>query len=121
MQDELDLCVERLQDPDTSLYDGALEIMRAQIKASTTSMTSVPKPLKFLRKHYQTIKDIHAKIENQKTKQNCAEIVSVLSMTCTEGRDCLNYKLFGIEGEIGEWGHEYVRHLSGEIAEEWYV
>ncbi|XP_021943715.1 26S proteasome non-ATPase regulatory subunit 2 [Folsomia candida] len=119
LQDELDLCVERLQDPDTSLYDGALEIMRAQIKASTTSMTSVPKPLKFLRKHYQTIKDIHAKIENQKTKQNCAEIVSVLAMTCTEGRDCLNYKLFGIEGEIGEWGHEYVRHLSGEIAEEW--
>jgi 26S proteasome regulatory subunit N1 len=102
-----------------SLYHAALESMSTLIKASTTSMTSVPKPLKFLRKHYQTMKDIHEKIADPKVKQFCADVVSVLAMTCTEGRDCLTYKLLGLGNDIGEWGHEYVRHLSGEIAEEW--
>lgn len=27
----------------------------------------------------------------------------------------LNYRLEGIGDDLGAWGHEYVRHLSGEI------
>ena len=34
---------------------GALEILRKLIRASTTSMTSVPKPLKFMIPHYETM------------------------------------------------------------------
>ena len=32
--------------------------MTTLIRASTTSMTSVPKPLKFLRPHYDTMKTV---------------------------------------------------------------
>ena len=37
--------------------------MRRLIRASTTSMTSVPKPLKFMIPHYDTMKAVHAKIK----------------------------------------------------------
>lgn len=46
------------QEKDTSLYQPALEELRRQIRSSTTSMTSVPKPLKFLRPHYGKLKEI---------------------------------------------------------------
>lgn len=50
------------------------------IRTSTTSMTSVPKPLKFLREHYPALKDVYEKIKDPKTKKFCADVVSVLAM-----------------------------------------
>jgi len=50
------------------LYLAALESLRTQIRSSTTSMTSVPKPLKFLRPHYDTLKQVYEKINDDKTK-----------------------------------------------------
>merc|ERR1719431_1782894 len=82
-------------------------------------MTSVPKPLKFLRPLYSTIKEILEKLEAEDLKQDCADILSVISMTVSDQRDCLEYRLKGKREDIGEWGHEYVRHLAGEIATEW--
>ncbi|KAH0871326.1 hypothetical protein HID58_078348 [Brassica napus] len=35
--------------------------------------------------------------------------------------ESLGYRLTGSEGDIGSWGHEYVRNLAGEIAEEYTV
>nr|XP_039267177.1 26S proteasome non-ATPase regulatory subunit 2-like [Styela clava] len=117
--DELNLCVERLKEDDSSLYHSALEILRTKIRSSTASLTSVPKPLKFLRPHYGTLKEIYEKIPDGRNKKFCADIVSVLGMTMSEERECLKYRLVGTQEEIGSWGHEYVRHLSGEVASEW--
>lgn len=44
-----------LQESDTSLYKPALEAIKNFIKTSTSSMTAVPKPLKFLRPHYEKL------------------------------------------------------------------
>ncbi|CAN7112078.1 unnamed protein product [Brassica rapa subsp. narinosa] len=38
-----------------------------------------------------------------------------------EDLESLGYRLTGSEGDIGSWGHEYVRNLAGEIAEEYTV
>ena len=46
----------------------ALESLRTLIKASTTSMTSVPKPLKFLRPHYDTLKAVYEKVTDRQVK-----------------------------------------------------
>ncbi|XP_022694054.1 26S proteasome non-ATPase regulatory subunit 2-like, partial [Varroa jacobsoni] len=119
LQDELNMLVQRLQETDQSLYKAALESLRTLIRASTTSMTSVPKPLKFLRPNYTTLKDCHGKMADAATKAFCADIISVLGMTVSEERDCLHFRLIGSSDEIGSWGHEYVRHLSAEIAQEW--
>lgn len=59
-----------LQEKDTSLYRPALEELRRQIRSSTTSMTSVPKPLKFLRPHYGKLKEIY---ENMAPGENKVE------------------------------------------------
>nr|XP_042912090.1 26S proteasome non-ATPase regulatory subunit 2 [Parasteatoda tepidariorum] len=82
-------------------------------------MTSVPKPLKFLRPHYDTLKQLYEKYPDIDAKNFVADIVSILAMTMSEQRECLKYRLLGSQEEIGSWGHEYVRHLSGEIAQEW--
>jgi 26S proteasome regulatory subunit N1 len=53
LKDELDMLAERLLESDSSLYKPALEAIRTSIKTSTSSMTAVPKPWKFLRPHYE--------------------------------------------------------------------
>ncbi|XP_044744488.1 26S proteasome non-ATPase regulatory subunit 2 [Coccinella septempunctata] len=119
LQEELNMCVERLEDKDENLYLPALQSLANHIRMSTTSMTSVPKPLKFMKPHYGTMKKVYEKISDTEVKKVCADIISVLAMTMGEGRECLKYRLLADLNSIGEWGHEYVRHLAGEIAAEW--
>ena len=124
LKEELDLCVTRLTEADSGLYSGALESLRKLIRASTTSMTSVPKPLKFMIEHYDTMKAVYEKIDGSslpQVKSDCADIVSVLSMTMGEKNECLKFKLLGDTSleNLEAWGHEYVRHLAGEIVAEW--
>ncbi|GFY99028.1 26S proteasome regulatory subunit S2 1A [Actinidia rufa] len=121
LKQQLELYVERVQDPDPGLQKVALESMRQEIRTSTSSMTSVPKPLKFLRPHYGTLKEYYELMADSDLKKFLADILSVLAMTMSaEGeRDSLKYRLLGSEGDIGSWGHEYVRNLAGEIAQEY--
>ena len=49
LKEGLELAVLRLQEPDKSLHKQALEHLSTEIRSATSSMTSVPKPLKFLR------------------------------------------------------------------------
>ncbi|TYJ23004.1 hypothetical protein E1A91_A08G162000v1 [Gossypium mustelinum] len=64
--------------------------MRHEIRTSTSSMTSVPKPLKFLHPHYGTLKAFYETMPESDLKES------------------LKYRLLGLEGDIGSWGHEYV-------------
>jgi len=111
--------MERLKEDKVELYNDTLNTLRGIIKSSTTSMTSVPKPLKFLSKHFDALKEVYEKVPEGPVKQNAADVVSIIGMTVSETRECLKYKLLGEKGEIGEWGHEYIRHLAGEISQEW--
>jgi len=122
LKEELELCVTRLSESQDNLWVSALESMTSLIRASTTSMTSVPKPLKFMNPHYDTMKTVYEKIpKSHVAKIKCADVVSVLAMTMSEERECLKYKMEGNTSteEIELWGHEYVRHLSGEVVNEY--
>ncbi|KAJ0428308.1 putative armadillo-like helical, 26S proteasome non-ATPase regulatory subunit RPN1 [Helianthus annuus] len=121
LKQQLELYVERAQDADQGLQKVALESMRQEIRTSTSSMTSVPKPLKFLRPHYGTLKSYYETMPDSDLKKLLADILSVLALTMSaEGdRESLKYRLLGSEGDIGSWGHEYVRNLAGEIAQEY--
>lgn len=116
----LDLLAERAQDADAGIQRTALEGMIKEVRESTSSMTSVPKPLKFLRPHYATLKTALDKSPSAANKKLLADVLSVLAMTMgAEGeRESLKYKLIGTVDDISTWGHEYVRNLSGEIAAE---
>ncbi|GAA5945230.1 hypothetical protein JCM1841_004979, partial [Sporobolomyces salmonicolor] len=65
LKGELEMLVERLREPDTNLHRPALESLRTLIRTSTSSMTSVPKPLKFLRPHYDELAKIQASWPDQ--------------------------------------------------------
>ncbi|KAI8488617.1 26S proteasome non-ATPase regulatory subunit 2 [Branchiostoma belcheri] len=118
LQEELTMLVERLAESNTKLYKPALESLRKMIRESTSSMTSVPKPLKFLRPHYNTLKTVYDKMQGE-NKRFCADIVSVLAMVNSDQRECLKFRMLGSKEELGSWGHEYVKHLASEIATEW--
>lgn len=49
-----------VQESDSSLYKPALNQIKEFIKTSTSSMTAVPKPLKFLRPHYESLEKQYA-------------------------------------------------------------
>ena len=121
LKDELDMLVERLMEDDSSLYEPALEAIKTSIKTSTSSMTAVPKPLKFLRPHYEKLCEAYDKWPAGEDKDSLADILSVLGMTYSDDedrRDTLKYRLLAPGTDIGSWGHEYMRHLALEIGEE---
>lgn len=60
LKEGLELAVTRLKEEgDAALHRMALDYLSSEIKSATSSMTSVPKPLKFLREHYDTLKEIY--------------------------------------------------------------
>ncbi|EMS65545.1 26S proteasome non-ATPase regulatory subunit 2 1B [Triticum urartu] len=135
----LEDCVERAQSRDPRLRVGAIDTLRKEVCAATSSMTSVPKPLKFLRAHYGTLKACFQRMRDPAQKKHMADILSVLALTASaEGeRESLKYCMMGSLVDICSWGHEYVRlklfHIVGsnyvnvlfarnlafEIGEEW--
>lgn len=64
------------QESNTSLHKPSLEMLRSQIKSSTSSMTSVPKPLKFLRHHYQTMKDLFNEWSDEENKVTASVFIT---------------------------------------------
>jgi 26S proteasome regulatory subunit N1 len=120
LKSELDMLVERLQEPDTTLYKPALEAIKDFIKTSTSSMTAVPKPLKFLRPHYEKLEKAYESWPPGDDKTSFADMLSVLGMTYSdeERLDCLKYRLQAPSTDLGSWGHEYMRHLALEIGRE---
>uniref|UniRef100_A0A7S3K485 26S proteasome non-ATPase regulatory subunit 2 homolog n=1 Tax=Aureoumbra lagunensis TaxID=44058 RepID=A0A7S3K485_9STRA len=118
----LELAVERLQENDAQVQAMALEHLVKEVRAATSSMTSVPKPLKFLRPHYDTLKNVFQgqNSMNESNKAQLADLLAVLAMTMAKAgsREMLSFKKQGTK-ELGSWGHEFVRSLAGEIGEEW--
>ncbi|KAK5660313.1 hypothetical protein OQA88_12853 [Cercophora sp. LCS_1] len=119
LKNELDMLVERLTEADATLYKPALEAMKNFIKTSTSSMTAVPKPLKFLRPHYETLTNLYDEWPAGDDKNSLADVLSVIGMTFSDEdrQDTLKYRLLAPTSDIGSWGHEYVRHLALEIGE----
>ena len=82
-------------------------------------MTAVPKPLKFLRPHYETMTKLYDEWPAGNDSTSLADVLSVIGMTYSdeERQDTLKYRLLAPTQDIGSWGHEYVRHLALEIGE----
>lgn len=57
LKEDIAMCVERTVGSDPELQKAALQRLVTEIRASTASMTSVPKPLKFLRPHVARLEE----------------------------------------------------------------
>eukprot|EP00566_Odontella_aurita_P002490 CAMPEP_0113572108 /NCGR_PEP_ID=MMETSP0015_2-20120614/25918_1 /TAXON_ID=2838 /ORGANISM="Odontella" /LENGTH=932 /DNA_ID=CAMNT_0000475117 /DNA_START=74 /DNA_END=2872 /DNA_ORIENTATION=+ /assembly_acc=CAM_ASM_000160 len=124
----------------------ALDVIVTELRSATSSMTSVPKPLKFLRPQFAKIKDLYASfsgdeavsdIEMLVLRARLADVLAVLAMTMGkhEERESLKFKLSAFkdydalttrgqasrvdDDNLGSWGHEFVRSLAGEIGQEY--
>lgn len=84
-------------------------------------MTAVPKPLKFLRPHYDDLAKIYEDWPVGSDKDLLADILSVLGMTHgdEDKLETLKYRLLAPSGDLGSWGHEYIRHLALEIGQDY--
>ncbi|KAF7289899.1 26S proteasome regulatory subunit RPN1 [Mycena indigotica] len=131
LKGELEMLAERLKESNADLYKPALETLRTLIRTSTSSMTSVPKPLKFLHPLYPGLQTLYETWEPSENKSLFADILSVLAMTYsdTQPRGTLRYRLLAAEmrpagsplSDPGSWGHEYVRHLAAELGDEYNI
>lgn len=123
LKEDLEVAVQRVCDPQESegVKTLALELLRTEIRTATSSMTSVPKPLKFLRPFYDQLKATFEVFPSGKVKTDLADILAVLAMTMAKegSRESLKFKLLGNSTELGTWGHEFVRSLAGEVGEEY--
>jgi 26S proteasome regulatory subunit N1 len=126
----VELLVERLTEPNSTaeLRAEALRQLSETIRTSTSSMTAVPKPLKFLRPHFDRVKAFHTTVSAETAREfraAHASLISVLALTMAKenSRECLQFALesrtLGSAQPLSFWGHEYVRTLAGEIGQEW--
>ncbi|RMZ75668.1 hypothetical protein DV737_g5169, partial [Chaetothyriales sp. CBS 132003] len=121
LKSDLDMLVERLREDDRSLHAPSLDQIKTFIRTATSSMTAVPKPLKFLRPHYDDLAAVYARWPAGPDRDALADTLSVLGMTCgDEDRlETLKYRLLTTADDVGSWGHEYIRHLALEIGVEY--
>eukprot|EP00884_Botryococcus_braunii_P017607 jgi/Botrbrau1/452/Bobra.110_2s0098.1 len=69
LKNNLLMMVERIsKENDPALQGVALDTISHEIRTATTSMTSVPKPLKFLRPHYGTLKEAYEQMPPVRTE-----------------------------------------------------
>lgn len=120
LKNDLDLLVEVLNEQNSNeLYQSTLDKLKESIVSSTSSMTAVPKPLKFLHPHYSQLINTYESWTDEELKSKFADILSVLAMTHSEdtNHDALKFRLFSKVEDYTSWGHEYIRHLALEIGE----
>ena len=88
----------------------SLFCLRAEIRISTSSMTSVPKPLKFLRDHFTKLEEVYTKMSTSPSKGVLADILSVLAMAVEDTENkCIKYRLEGSSEKVSSFGHPYIR------------
>ena len=71
------------------IRNNALDVIVNELRTATASMTSVPKPLKFLRPHFASIKTLYTSFESKTGLDNpslefrarLADVLAVLAMT----------------------------------------
>ena len=73
-------------------------------------MTSVPKPLKFLRDHFTKLEEVYSKMSTSPSKGVLADILSVLAMAVEDTENkCIKYRLEGSSEKVSSYGHPYIR------------
>ena len=120
LAEELETLVDVLAERNAELHPSALSRLSTLIRTSTSSMTAVPKPLKFAKPHYPRLVEAYRTWVPGNLKSRLAGVLSVLGMT--QGT-ALQYRLLvdkDLDGELEEWGHDYLRHLALEIGTEYH-
>ena len=115
---------------DYDLRINSYNMIKHEITTSTSSMTSIPRPLKFIRPHFNEIKEFYEKFNPSDDKEKnyklmlsdlISVILTVINEKDEEGKELtiLSYVLNGTKKDITSWGQEYIRSLCSDIGEEY--
>ena len=100
----------------------AIEGLTQDVRGSTATMTAVPKPLKFLRGHFEPLLARYESLSVSALKQSFADLLSVLAtvtLSKESPRRALRLRTEGTGKDLTGWGQEYLRALTGQLAEEY--
>lgn len=114
----IDDMITGLFDSDHTLQMNAYNLIKQEIITSTGTMTSIPKPLKFLKPHFEKVKEEYLKEENPTRKHLLGNLLCILVLVVDTKDTSLHYILENNLTDFFEWGQELIRSLSGEIATE---
>lgn len=115
-----EILIEKLQKNVELVCKGTLEerlegvnVLIDELKLSTSSMTSVPKPMKHLIPCLDDLTKAFHTFTNAEFKRKLADLLSLLAIVSIDtSYDILLYRLESPIENIGCWGHEYVRCLT---------
>lgn len=120
LKERVDLMVERMEDTDPQIVIRSVQMMKDEIKSASGTMTSIPKPFKFLQPHYAKIKEVFENHTHVELKKVFAGFMSLASTYLSESydRDALRYLLQSTMEGFMDFGHQYLHALSADIADE---
>ena len=117
--------VEGLYLQDADLRMNSYNLLKTEISTSTSSMTSIPRPLKFIRSHYPDIKSFTTAFTpltpvDHQYKSHLCELLAVIVMVIPNTEDTsLMWILQAKDAKITDWGLEFIRTLCSNIGEEY--
>lgn len=100
-------------------------MIKSEVAGATSSMSSIPKPLKFMSPMYDKLKQQYDsykmvdqfKVSNQTLiiQKDFGDLCSVIAMVAApeDSSEMLTFCLNGTMANLQSWGHEYLRSLSG--------
>ena len=99
LKEKLELCVTRIGEGEPGLAATAVGVIAEEVRTATTSMTAVPKPLKFLRSHYASLVESHTILAATPAGKDLADVLSVLAITsgADGARESLKFRLMGAQ------------------------
>ena len=108
--------VDNIINGDTEARIKSINYLIDELKKSTSSMTSLPKPMKYLVADLDNLIRAYDSSTNQEFRQKLADLLSLLTIVNVDTNyDVLLYRLECPVENIGFWGHEYVRCLTKVI------
>lgn len=122
IKDQVELLVSRAADSNPSISKLAVEQLVDLLRTSSSrSVASVPKPLKYVRTMYPKLEETLTSTSDAALSRRLHDVLSFVSMTLkfSTPRMPLSHKLKGTTTDLALWGHEYLRFLAGNVAEEW--
>lgn len=107
-------------------FKDTIEWLTGFVREATESTTAIPKPLKLLHPHLETLADVfeRRKTGDEETDRKFADLLSAVAMVDPAEATVrsLQFKLkghFRRPEDLGSWGLEYQRHISAQIVRVW--
>ncbi|KAJ4844151.1 hypothetical protein Tsubulata_043000, partial [Turnera subulata] len=101
-----------VQDPDHQNI--AIEELRGEIQALTSSIHWKPKPLDFVKPYYEDLEACYKSMDDSDSRKYLADILSVLAQATSPGEG-IKYRLLGSGSVLRSWGPGYIMGRDKEI------